>query len=152
MDMNEQRLTNTLEEIKSVAQAVLFYGMETTGICDLTETASENLGLDWHDDENETLIEEEMKRLEDNARDAVIEITDAIDSILPLSSLNDVQIRKLDSELGYLGHYGVYALNNVAEFTKLIIASFALHDDTNGVDNLKYAIENALEAEDDEDD
>lgn len=150
--MNEQRLTDILEEIRSVAKAVLLYGMETTGICDLTETASENLGIDWHDNANETLIEEEMERLEDNARDAVIEITDAIDSILPLSSLNDVQIRKLDSEICYLGHYGMYALNNVTEFTKRIIASFALHDDTNGVDNLKYAIENALEAEDEDED
>ena len=93
--LTEKQMENILEDINDTALAVVRYGMENTDICDLMATAAENLDLDWRDKENEQAIEEEMTRLEDNARDAVNAITNAIDSILPLSKLNRVYVSVL---------------------------------------------------------
>lgn len=143
--LTEKQMENILADINDTALAVVRYGMENTGICDLMATAAENLDLDWRDKENEQAIEEEMTRLEDNARDAVNAITSAIDSILPLSKLNRAQKQRLCFGLEDLTCYGAKAVDNPSEYAKVIIATFALHDDTKDVDDLCFAIENALE-------
>ena len=143
--LTEKQMENILADINDTALAVVRYGMENTGICDLMATAAENLDLDWRDKENEQAIEEEMTRLEDNARDAVNAITSAIDSILPLSKLNRAQKQRLCFGLEDLSCYGAKAVDNPSEYAKVIIATFALHDDTTDVDALCFAIENALE-------
>lgn len=143
--LTEKQMENILADINDTALAVVRYGMENTGICDLMETAAENLDIDWHDRENESAIEEEMTRLEDNARDAVNVITNAIDSIWPLSNLNRAQKQRLCFGLEDLSCYGAKAVDNPKEYAKVIIATFALHDDTSDVDDLCFAIENALE-------
>ena len=143
--LTEKQMENILADINDTALDVVRYGMENTGICDLMATAAENLDLDWRDKENEQAIEEEMTRLEDNARDAVNAITNAIDRIWPLSKLNRAQKQRLCFGLEDLSCYGAKAVDNPSEYAKVIIATFALHDDTTDVDDLCFAIENALE-------
>ena len=110
--LTEKQMENILEDINDTALAVVRYGMENTDICDLMATAAENLDLDWRDKENEQAIEEEMTRLEDNARDAVNAITNAIDSILPLSKLNRAQKQRLCFGLEDLSCYGAKAVDD----------------------------------------
>lgn len=143
--LTEKQMENILADINDTALAVVRYGMENTGICDLMATAAENLDLDWRDKENEQAIEEEMTRLEDNARDAVNTITNAIDRILPLNRLNRAQKQRLYFGLEDLSCYGAKAVDKPSDYAKVIIATFALHDDTTDVDDLCFAIENALE-------
>lgn len=143
--LTEKQMENILADINDTALDVVRYGMENTGICDLMETAAENLDIDWRDKENESAIEEEMTRLEDNARDSVNTITSAIDRIWPLSKLNRAQKQRLCFGLEDLSCYGAKAVDNPSEYAKVIIATFALHDDTTDVDDLCFAIDNALE-------
>lgn len=143
--LNEKQMEDILADINDTALDVVRYGMENTGICDLMATAAENLDLDWRDKKNEPAIEEEMTRLEDNARDAVDAITNAIDLIWPLSKLNRAQKQRLCFELEDLSCYGAKAVDDPSGYAKIIIATFALHDDTTDVDDLRFAIENALE-------
>ena len=143
--LNGRKITDILSKINDTALDVVRYGLENTNICDLMETAAENLDLDWRDKENEQAIEEEMTRLEDNARDAVNLITDAISSVLPLDKLTLEQKQRLCFDLEELSCYGAKATDNPSEYAKVIIATFALHDDTSDVDEFRYALENALE-------
>jgi hypothetical protein len=85
-----------------------------------------------------------MNRLEDNARDAVNLITDAINSVLPLNKLTRAQKQRLCFGLEGLLCYGAKATDNPCDYAKVIIATFALHDDISDVDNFRYALERAL--------
>lgn len=142
--LNERQMTDILSKINDTALDVVRYGMESTGICDLLATAAENLDLNCDNKENESAIEEEMNRLEDNARDAVNLITDAIDSVLPLNKLTRLQKQRLCFGLEELSCYGAKATDNPCDYAKVIIATFALHDDISDVDNFRYALERAL--------
>ena len=143
--LTEKQMENILADINDTALAVVRYGMENTDICDLMATAAENLDLDWRNKENGHATQQEMTRLQDNARHAVNAITSAIDSIWPLSKLNRAQKQRLCFGLEDLSCYGAKAVDNPSEYAKVIIATFALHDDTTDVDALCFAIENALE-------
>lgn len=142
-----------LREMKDTADGILFYGMENAGICDLMECAAENLGLDWHDDANAPEIDAERERLENNARDAVRYIREHLDRVmdwmvLDWGNLSGIQKLRLCRNISELSCCGAKAIEKPSEYTKCVVAEYALHDDTNSADELVSAIENALQDDD----
>ena len=142
-----------LREMKDMADGIGFYGMENAGICDLTECAAENLGLDWRDDANAPEIDAERERLENNARDAVRYIREHLDMVmewmvLDWRGLSGMQKLRLCQNISELSCCGAKAMEKPSEYIKCVVAEYALHDDTRSADELVFAIENALHGDD----
>lgn len=148
-----QDIEKVLADMDSMARGVIRYGMETTGICDLTEEAAERLDLDWQDKDPEVQksIDDEMMALEEAATECCSKIIDAIDSVWPVSKLTLAQRKRLEREIEDLNCYGARPFEDPHGYVGCVVADYALHDDAESLNNLEFACENALEEDEEMD-
>lgn len=149
-----QDIEKVLADMDSMARGVIRYGMEATGICDLTENAAERLDVDWHDEDPEVqkAIDDERMALEEAANECCSKIIDAIDLVWPVSKLTLAQRKRLEREIEDLNCYGARPFEDPHGYVGCVVADYALHDDAESLNNLEFACENALEEEDDDED
>lgn len=140
-------LESVLADMDSMARGVIRYGMEATGICDLTENAAERLDVDWHDEDPEVqkAIDDERMSLEEAANECCSKIIDAIDSVWPVSKLTPAQKQRLGWELEDLNCYGAKPFDDPHAYVGCVVADYALHDDNGSLEALEFSCENALD-------
>lgn len=148
-----KNIQSVLSDMDSMARGVIRYGMENTGICDLTEEAAERLDLDWHDEDPEVQksIEDERMALEEAANECCSKIINAIDSVWPVSKLTLAQRKRLEREIEDLNCYGARPFEDPHGYVGCVVADYALYDDSESLNNLEFACENALEEEEEMD-
>ena len=117
------RLEQTLSRMSDTAYGIIRYGVESSNICDLLETAAENLDVDWHDKDQmvQDDLDKEMRRIEADATECCSKIIDAIDSLSPLSNLAPIQLSYLEKELRNLNCYGAKPLDEPSEYVAVVI-------------------------------
>ena len=145
-----------LADMDEIARGIMRYGVENAEIADLMAEAESRLDADYWkadkegDEETKKAIEDEMERIENEATECCGKIIDIIGTVP--SNLTLAQKKRLKREFDDLKAYDTLATEDPITFVKLIVADYAINEDNGLLDNLEFAIQNALEETDDEDD
>ncbi len=154
--LKDDAIQSYLADMDDTARGIIRYGMEAAEIADLMEEAESRLDADYWkadedgDEETKKAIEDEMERIENEATECCRKIIDAIDSVLPYSKLTHAQKERLKREFENLKAYDTWATEDPVTFIKLIVAEYALSEDNGLLDEFEFAIQNALDEEDEE--
>lgn len=95
----KQTVLSLLENIKQTALFVRFYGLESSGICDLTQHVCETLNIDYYNlsETEEKLFDNELSSLEEYCFNSCTRVIDICN--FAINNINETNCYQLYSEL-----------------------------------------------------